>query len=178
MAGRMTAILAAAVLVGGMASARLQSQGRSGSQDILPALLSEVRGLRAAMEQMATAGARVQLALGRVQLQEQRLNTSIRRLEETRQRLTDAQKAAANHQDTFAQLEVALREGKPDVPEERQQLEMMLATHKRQAARLASDIQQIMSEEAALAGDVATEQTRWTEFNRRLEELERALGGR
>jgi hypothetical protein len=37
--------------------------------DVLGALLTEVRGLRQAMEQMASAGPRAQLALGRLQLQ-------------------------------------------------------------------------------------------------------------
>jgi hypothetical protein len=175
---RTAAILACAALVGGLASVRLRSQERSGGQDIMPALLAEVRGLRAAMEQMATAGARVQLALGRVQLQEQRLNTAIRRLEDVRGRLTQAQRTAADHQDQFGMLETAIREGKADVPEERQQLDLMLTTHKRQAARHAAELQQLLSEEAALANDVVSEQTRWTEFNQRLEELERALGGR
>ena len=44
----------------------------------MPALLTEVRGLRVAMEQMTSAGARVQLALGRLQLQESRLNSGKR----------------------------------------------------------------------------------------------------
>ena len=39
----------------------------------MPALLQEVRGLRAAIEQMTASASRVQLALGRLQLQEQRL---------------------------------------------------------------------------------------------------------
>ena len=38
------------------------------NQDTLAALLVEVRGLRAAMEQMASAGPRVQLAFGRLQM--------------------------------------------------------------------------------------------------------------
>ena len=59
--------------------------------DVLPALLVEVRGLRAAMEQMAAAGPRVQLALGSVQLQEQRINNLIRRLDEVRLTLGGAQ---------------------------------------------------------------------------------------
>src|SRR4051795_1831311 len=59
-----------------------QSRPAGPQADVLPALLVEVRGLRAAMEQMAAAGPRVQLALGRVQLQEQRINTLIRRLDE------------------------------------------------------------------------------------------------
>ena len=54
------------------------------SSDTLAALLVEVRGLRAAMEQMASAGPRVQLAMGRLQLQEQRVNTLVRQLEAIR----------------------------------------------------------------------------------------------
>ena len=49
------------------------------SQDTLAALLVEVRGLRAAMEQMASVGPSIQLAMGRLQLQEQRINTLVRR---------------------------------------------------------------------------------------------------
>ena len=57
----------------------------TGAPDVLGALLTEVRGLRVAMEQMASAGPRVQLALGRQQLQEQRLNTILRRAENVRE---------------------------------------------------------------------------------------------
>ena len=54
---------------GRMSAAQVASRTSSSPQeDVLPALLTEVRGLRAAMEQMASAGPRVQLALGRVQL--------------------------------------------------------------------------------------------------------------
>ena len=62
------------------------------SPDTIAALLVEVRGLRAAMEQMAAAGPRVQLALGRLQLQEQRINTLVRRLEEVRAALAPARR--------------------------------------------------------------------------------------
>src|SRR3954451_5286596 len=58
------------------------SKRRTRAVDVLPTLLIEVRDLRGAMEEMAAAGPRVQLALGRVQLQEQRINTLIRRLDE------------------------------------------------------------------------------------------------
>src|SRR3954466_4508494 len=58
------------------------SKRRTRAVDVLPTLLTEVRDLRGAMEEMAAAGPRVQLALGRVQLQEQRINTLIRRLDE------------------------------------------------------------------------------------------------
>ena len=72
------------------------------------ALLTEVRGLRHAMEQMAAAGPRVQLALGRLQLQEQRVNTLVRRLETVRDALSAAHVMAMP---SFAEgLPVALME--------------------------------------------------------------------
>jgi hypothetical protein len=60
--------------------------------DVLTALLTEVRGLRAVLEQMATAGPRVQLALGRLQLQEQRIGNQVRRLDSVRAGLLAAQR--------------------------------------------------------------------------------------
>src|SRR5207253_1944253 len=56
-------------------------------QDVMKDLLVEVRGLRAAIEQMAGAGPRIQLAMGRLQLQEQRVNTYLRQLETVRESL-------------------------------------------------------------------------------------------
>jgi hypothetical protein len=64
----------------------------TGTPDVLGALLTEVRGLRVAMEQVASSGPRVQLALGRLQLQEQRLNTMIRRVETVRDAIVAAEK--------------------------------------------------------------------------------------
>src|SRR6266566_3899432 len=60
--------------------------------DVLPALLQEVKGLRAAMEQMASAGPRIQLFTSRLQLQEARINNMIRRLDTVRDSLASAQK--------------------------------------------------------------------------------------
>ena len=80
---------AGAALQGGLAA---QAPRASHGQDVLPALLVEVRGLRAAMEQMASSGPRVQLALGRLQLQEQRVNNLLRRLETVRASLAAAQR--------------------------------------------------------------------------------------
>jgi hypothetical protein len=43
---------------------------------------------------------------------------------------------------------------------------------------MTSEIQRLTAEEAMLANEVANEQSRWTDINQRLEELERSLGGR
>src|SRR5262245_58939243 len=72
-------ILVAAAAFGGSLVAR--AQPASPQADVLGALLTEVRGLRSAMEALASAGPRVQLLLGRVQLQEQRILNQTRRLD-------------------------------------------------------------------------------------------------
>jgi hypothetical protein len=179
MAPRTGVLVFAIVFAGGFAAAAAQGQRQPPTQDILPALLAEVRGLRAAMETMASAGARVQLALGRVQLQEQRLNTSIRRLEEARGRLSKAQREAAQHQAENEGLEARIKEAQGSSGQERLEaplLEKMLQARQRDSASLAAELQQLIADEAALASEVAAEQARWTGFNQRLEELERSLG--
>jgi hypothetical protein len=59
--------------------------------------------------------------------------------------------------------------------EGRREDERLLAEVKRELAEKQSVVQRLMSEETLLEQDVAAEQTRWTDFNRRLEERERAL---
>ena len=148
-----------------------------GSADIMPALLEEVRGLRASLEQMSSAGARVQLALGRLQLQEGRLNASLKRQDEVRQRLAEALKHQAEVQQQVAGLdrefkEQARRGSEGPTPE---QIEDMRAHHRQQLAIFNADVQRLTAEEATIATDIANEQARWIEFNQRLEDLERAL---
>ena len=188
MARRGIAAVAVAALIAGAAAVRVQTQGPAGSQDIMPALLSEVRGLRAAMEQMATAGARIQLTLGRLQLQEQRLSNAIKRLDETRNKLAETQRGLAEMQEQITSLE-AVREGigafavgfatgTPQQPSAEQLEVQKQEMHKhftRQTAHINAEVQRLTAEEATLASEVAAEQSRWLEFNQKLEELERGL---
>lgn len=170
----LTAVLASAALLGGPADGRAQATATP--PEVLAALLVEVRGLRAAIEQMASAGPRVQLALGRLQLQEQRVNTLVRRLEEVRSRLAQAQKEFEGMTQRTSGLERMSREA-PD-PEDRRHAEAELKNLKMEMARAALDLQRLQTEETTLTQDIAAEQGRWTELNQRLEALERTLGGR
>ncbi len=79
--------VAAAVILAGAIGVSGQSAAPPAREDVLPALLAEVRGLRAAMEQMASAGPRVQLFASRLQLQEARITNMIRRLDTVRDRM-------------------------------------------------------------------------------------------
>jgi chromosome segregation ATPase len=149
---------------------------RAADQDVLPALLVEVRGLRAAMEQMASAGPQVQLALGRLQLQEQRVNNLLRRMETVQNELAKALRESDNTRQEFTHTENALKSGSSRFgPEEREQLENALPGLKAAYERMLANVQRLQAEESGLVQELATEQGRWTEINQRMEELERAL---
>jgi hypothetical protein len=147
---------------------------RAPDQDVLPALLIEVRGLRAAMEQMASAGPQVQLALGRLQLQEQRVNNLLRRIESVQNDAAGALQEADRAAQEFARVESALKSGRIP-PEEREHLEGVLPQFKAAQAQALARVQRLQVEESGMTQELATEQGRWTEINQRMEELERAL---
>jgi hypothetical protein len=144
--------------------------------DVLTALLTEVRGLRAVLEQMATAGPRVQLALGRLQLQEQRIGNQVRRLDSVRAGLLAAQRELEPLERLATEVTQTIR----DYPnsEGRREDERKLAEIKAELAKRQVEVQRLLTEESLLTQDISSEQNRWTEFNQRLEELERALARR
>jgi hypothetical protein len=144
--------------------------------DTISALLVEVRGLRGALEQMATAGPRVQLALGRVQLQEQRILNQTRRLDEVSESLVDARRRLEPMTQRIKTLKEFVE--MDPTPEIRRGREQELADAKGEWARLNLDVQRLTAQETALAADLAAEQNRWTDFNRLLEDLERTLAAR
>jgi chromosome segregation ATPase len=164
--------LGVAAALGGSLIGQAQAPG-SGQTDVLAALLAEVRGLRAAMEQMAAAGPRVQLALGRLQLQEQRINTLVRRLETVRTNLSAAQR---EHDAAASRLRDMEKEREAVDPNVRKEAEMVLPHLQRALAPAAADVQRLLAEESALNVDISGEQARWSDINHRLEELERSLG--
>jgi chromosome segregation ATPase len=168
-------VTATGLIVLGVAGVVVRGQSPSGAApDVLTQLLTEVRGLRAAMEQMASAGPRVQLALGRLQLQEQRVNTMLRRMETVQANLQNAERELAQHQLQMKQFEDVVRAG----GEDREEAQALAAQFKGQLTRATADVQRLQAEEAALSADITAEQARWTEINQRLEELERALVGK
>jgi chromosome segregation ATPase len=143
------------------------------SQDTLGALLVEVRGLRAAMEQMASAGPRIQLAMGRLQLQEQRINTLVRRADGLHEAVAAAVKQAGALQDRLGNTQRELDANTE--PEHRLQLQAVFAMLKQEFARASAEVQRLQNEESDVAAQVASEQARRTDINQRLEELDRAL---
>ena len=146
------------------------------NEDVLPALLAEVRGLRAAMEQMASAGPRVQLFVSRLQLQEGRMAAMIRRLDTLRDGLSTAQRDAEAAQEAIKRLESPETSGISQVP--REEIAQMLAHSRRELTDRKAAIVRLSAEETQLAQDLAVEQGRWTDINQRLDDLERSLSKR
>jgi chromosome segregation ATPase len=162
----------AATLTGAVVSARRSSPATN--DEVLPALLAEVKGLRAAMEQMASAGPRVQLFVGRLQLQEARITSMARRLDTVRDSLAGAQAHYENTRQRFKELQSAMAENREGLPP-RAELESLLANRRSEVSAAKTAVDRLTAEEAQLGQDLPVEQGRWTEINQRLDELERAL---
>jgi hypothetical protein len=149
-----------------------------GQQDVpdsgqMKALVTEVRALRVAIERAAASTSQSQLLLGRVQLQENRLATLSRQYQEARGRTMDSQMAQSELEHvlerTQAALDTTLR------PEERQAVEDRIAQLKNQVTIQRARTAQFRADETAAADVLATEHQRWTDFNQRLEGIERTL---
>jgi predicted nucleic acid-binding Zn-ribbon protein len=166
-AGSLVAILA-------LRTTTMSGQSAAGTIDTMSALLQEVHGLRVAMEEMASAGPRVQLALGRLQLQEQRVNNMIRRSDTVREAAAGQVKQLTEVADRVTHLQQALDNNTLPAAE-RTAVEQELSILKTQRARLTQEVQRLQAEEADAASQVANEQSRWVEINQRLEDLERSL---
>jgi chromosome segregation ATPase len=159
----------------------LASSGRPGAapqapaqgQEVLNALLVEVRGLRAAMEQMASAGPRVQLAFGRLQLQEQRITAAMRKLDETRAEIRGAQATSERLDKELADTEESLRD--PEVAKFRDEVAARIKQLRQAKAAAVTQLQRLQLEETTLLNDIAADQARWVEVNRVLEDLDRSL---
>ena len=175
-------VIAVLVVTGAAWTGRAAAQAPQGGPDVLPALLEEVRGLRSAMEQMASAGPRIQLFTSRLQLQETRISNMIRRLDTVRDNLAEAQREYARMQAQQQQMEAAVADGRSagstQAREEAKQAEFVLGEVKREIAIRKATVDRLTGEEAQLTQDINVEQARWTDINARLDELERALAKR
>ena len=157
----------------GRTSLQAQSAPR---EDVLPALLAEVKGLRAAMEQMSSAGPRVQLFVGRLQLQETRMNGMIRRLDTVRDTLASAKRELEGFKGAQKMMEGGDEPQEPGA--EKEGFGPILAGMMKQAAAAQANIDRLAAEEVQLTQELTVEQARWIDINQRLDELERALAKR
>jgi hypothetical protein len=146
--------------------------GQARTDDPVRELLSEVKLLRQALERASTIGTRIQLLVARVQLQEQRIGDLSRRLDSVRAELRDVEREVTA---ITPQVEMMSEAAQTDDPEERKAAEQAAAMVRSQLDALERRRGELSGEEGLLAQQIAAEQSRWTDFNTRLEELERTL---
>lgn len=170
-----TFAIALIVGVGAATAAPLLKAEQAPSQpDVLSALLSEVHGLRTAIETMSVTSSRIQLSVARLQIEEQRMNDAGKQLLELRERLADAQRHLQENEQQSARYQQALTDA--NIPSgEREQMTDMIASLKAAAPALSSTVTRLSAEETQIAQDLSSGQTRWMEISRRLDDLESSL---
>jgi hypothetical protein len=148
-----------------------QSQRQPASLDDV---VNELRTLRTELRQTTRANTQSQLLTVRLQLQEQRLAVLSNQRQLVVTKLTDE---ARQRIEAEAQLKLFQGNEAKNLPEgfPRDQLEGMANEFKRLVTMHRDAEQGLRAQEAALSGDIANEQSRWQDFNNRLDELERSL---
>jgi chromosome segregation ATPase len=105
------------------------------------------------------------------------VNTVLRRLDEVRASLSTAERDADQHRREAQGLEEALENAADkSLPERRTMIEEHLRAIRGALPRFEADVQRLRTEEASVTQQVALEQGRWSDINKNLDDLERALG--
>lgn len=161
------------MLIGVLAAVPIALYAQSGSPDVLPALLAEVRQLRIAMEQAAVTTPRVQLLASRIAVQSDRTSRAARDVDAVRQELNRLAAETGLMAARLQELE-GMVSGESD-PARRRPLELEHRAMKQQFEQMSAVEQRLRGQESELATAYVSEQGAWAELNRRLDELEREL---
>jgi len=147
---------------------------RSGEPDssARDALLSEVRALRADIKTFASSSLRAQLLMGRLQLQEQRILVIGRKLTDVQVSLATSRKEVAEQGLRSQAWEARL---KTSDTAERQRLEAVTPNPTTQLHEVQVRTRGLEAQQLELINQISAEQDRWTDFNGRLDALERLL---
>jgi hypothetical protein len=153
---------------------RLCAQGTRSPDDgsTHDALVAEIRTLRTEIHQMAAVSIRMQLFVARLQLQEQRVLLAARHLAEVQNTLAEVRSQIAGERARIEQLEQSMSRS---AAQGQVQIRQAIAEAKAQIEQQERRQQELALREMELQNSVNNEQIRWTEFNDRLDALERSL---
>jgi hypothetical protein len=169
--------LITALFLGVTTAVALRAQTpQSASTDAVAALVGEVRALRAELSQVASAGVRSQLLMARVQLQEQRLMHLDRQRAEVSAKLGDTEKMRVMFAGQVKQIQNQSTQSSD--AKEREAAQFVIEGIKGQLQATEANQAALRAEQDALLNSMATEQSRWSDFNSRLDELEGSLPAR
>jgi hypothetical protein len=152
----------------------LSAQGTASQQAsaTMDDLVAEIRGLRADLAQSASATIRSQLLVARLQVQEQRINGIARQITETQTELAAMRQATSAMGVRFKEVQ---EHGASASEEDRRAIEELKRELGPQLEHFQQRIQELAGREGELIQQFSLEQARWSEFNDRLDALERSL---
>jgi chromosome segregation ATPase len=163
-----------ALLIGITITVALRAQTpASASNDAVAALVAEIRALRTELSQVASASVRSQLLVTRVQLQEQRLMHLDRQRAEVSAKLGEVEKMRVMFAGQVKQLQTQSTQSGD--AKEREAAQFVIEGMKNQLQAAQASEAALRAEQDALLNSMSAEQSRWSDFNGRLDELERAL---
>jgi hypothetical protein len=169
----LVALLCVFVGVTGFGRAPAAIQTAPASNDIMTALLQEVRGLRMAMEHSAAVAPRVQLTLARLNIEEQRIAQLAAQFDRARQEVSihtlTVRRLSGELEDAEKSLQATSDE------QGRRAFEVGIIDLKRQLKSHTASEDAARTRENDAAQALTIEQNRWIDLNARLDELERLL---
>jgi hypothetical protein len=157
--------------------------------DALLVLTAELRALRSELVEITRANTRTQLLVARLQMQEQRIINLDRERAATSAKLAESEQMRTMMSGAMtapiAQGGVFIgggpAQGGANFPpgfDEREAMQRVAEQMKAQLATVDANIERLRAQESEMAAALATEQSRWNDYNTRLDELERVLSGR
>jgi chromosome segregation ATPase len=151
----------------------VRAQNVSSDPQTLQTLLTEVHQLRLALERSTQIAPRIQIAVERLKLQQEQVARTTRQLDDLRQdidrRRSDLPKIQQRLEATAAESDQATDPGK------RRELDEVAKMLKLEIEQAEKSIQQMQAREGEFASQLQSEQSRLTELNDRLDQIERAL---
>jgi len=150
-----------------------QAQTQAPATPTIETLLAEVHQLRLVMERSAQIAPRIQLAVERLKLQQEKVSRTAQQLEELRRDLDRMRSEQAKMRQRMQAMES--QAGQAVDPGQRRDIEEVVKMSKLEAEQIEKSLQQMQAREGELTGQLQTEQSRLTELNDRLDQIERAL---
>jgi chromosome segregation ATPase len=146
-------------------------------------ILAEIKGMRADMAESASTTIRTQLLVARLQLQEQRINNVVVQLTELRTQLSGARQAVTAIDNTVRSFQnelqqIAIAPSTPERTAVEQELKNQVPIRQRDLDQARQRVLELVTRESELVSLFSVEQARWSEFNDRLDALEKSLPSR
>ena len=162
-------LIAAAVVIAAWSAVGVAQGARTSTLDDV---VNEIHALRAELNQTASVTVRTQLLVARLQLQEQRIASVGRQLQDAQTQLANVQPGNVMIANQIKNEEERLDRAPAS---ERAAREGELKQAKLQFAQMQAREQALRNQIGELTGMLSTEQNRWSEFNDRIDALERSL---